>query len=233
MVMKFKVMIIEDDFRVANVLEDAVNNVERFQVVKKSMSREDSIHFLKHTDYLPDLILLDVYIPDVTGLDLLWEIRNQYKHIDIMMITAAKEVSTVEESMRSGVFDYILKPIDFTRFKKTLHHYAEQRSFFENHKEMDQDAIDLVMKQTVNQASVTELPKGIDEVTLNIVKDTIDQNSEKGISAMDAANCIGVSRPTARRYLEYLTSIHYAESYSNYGDLGRPQRLYFKKQHLQ
>lgn len=227
-----QVLIVEDDFRVAGIIEDAVHNAFSYQVVNKTKSAQETMHFLKSCTKLPDLVLLDVYIPDVDGLSLLREIRDSYGDLDIIMITAARETETIQEAIRFGIYDYILKPIDFLRFQETLSQYASHHALLQQQGELEQDDIDRLIHQKKKTPSQINdiLPKGIDPTTLEHIKNSLKVETE-GVSAAKAANLAGVSRPTARRYLEYLASTSYAEVFSSYGDPGRPQRLYqIKKQ---
>ncbi|WP_252314709.1 response regulator [Sinobaca sp. H24] len=221
------VLIVEDDFRVAGIIEDAVHNGASYQVVNKTKTARETIDFLKSCPSLPDLVLLDVYIPDADGLSLLREIRELYGKLDIIMITAARETETIQEAIRSGIYDYILKPIDFQRFQETLKQYASHHAMLQQQGELEQEDIDRLIHQKKNTASRLDevLPKGIDPATLEHIKNSLNKE-QAGVSAAKAAGLAGVSRPTARRYLEYLASINYAEVFSSYGDPGRPQRLY-------
>lgn len=125
---RFNVLIIEDDFRVADINKQFVEKVDGFYVAKVAYTGKEALGYLRKSPVLPDLILLDVYIPDVEGLELMWEIRKTYENIDIIMLTAAKETETIEQTLRGGIFDYIIKPVDFARLKKTLASFQEKRS---------------------------------------------------------------------------------------------------------
>ncbi|QQK76997.1 response regulator [Salicibibacter cibarius] len=226
----YKVLIVEDDFRVAEINRQFINKMEKFTVVGMAKTGEETIEQLNKSQTLPDLILLDVYIPDVEGLDLLWTIRNHYHEVDVIMMTAAKEVSIIEESIRGGAFDYIVKPIEFERFAWTLERYDRKRRLLTEKEEMDQAEIDrLIGSADAKQASGSanqELPKGIDEITLNTIEDILTKTKDQGITASSLGEKIGVSRSTARRYLEYLVSINVVKTELKYGDVGRPERRY-------
>ena len=146
------------------------------------------------------------------------------------MVTAAKEVATIAETLRGGIFDYIVKPVDFDRFEQTLTRFNVQNQLLREREELDQQEIDLL---TGAQAAVSQekgdegkLPKGIDQITLDKIKNVLQQSSDSGLTALDAGNKVGVSRSTARRYLEYLVSINEANAQLKYGDIGRPERKY-------
>ncbi|WP_332633389.1 response regulator [Halalkalibacter flavus] len=231
----FQVLIVEDDFRVAEITRQFVEKVEGFKVIDIVKTGEEARQVLKRLTTLPDLILLDVYIPDVHGLELFWEIRKEYQSIDLIMMTAAKEVSTIEETLRGGIFDYIVKPVEFSRFKQTLDQYYEQRNVLASKESMEQEEIDQLTRFSLqnqtspNMEAFDDLPKGIDRLTLDKIKSIMERNRENGLTAVQVGKEIGASRSTARRYLEYLVSIKELLAEQKYGDVGRPERRYLLK----
>lgn len=226
----YTVLIVEDDFRVAEINRKFIEKMEKFTVFGVAKTGEEMMEQLNNAQSSPDLILLDVYIPDVEGLELLWAIRNHYHEVDVIMMTAAKEVSTIEEALRGGAFDYIVKPIEFERFAWTFERYDRQRMMLTDKEEMDQAEIDRLMGASEAQQTPGspkhELPKGIDEITLNTIKDILAKTKDQGITASTLGEKIGASRSTARRYLEYLVSTNAAKTELKYGDVGRPERRY-------
>ncbi|MFC0560725.1 response regulator [Halalkalibacter alkalisediminis] len=224
----YQVLIVEDDFRVAEITRQFVEKISGFDVLAICKTGAETEHFLKHNQ-TPDLILLDVYIPDVEGLDLFWTIRKNYHQMEIIMITAAKEVLTIEETLRGGTFDYIVKPVEFQRFEQTLQRYQKHRQMLTVKREMDQEEIDRLrgLGSPVSTLSnqTDDLPKGIDRLTLEKIQ-AIMQKKETGVTAIELGKEIGASRSTARRYLEYLVSAKKIEAALKYGDVGRPERRY-------
>ena len=226
----FQVLIVEDDFRIAEINRQFVEKVDGFTVLDIVKTGKETLDYLRSSKSLPNLILLDVYIPDIEGLDLFWQIRKNYYDIDMIMVTAAKEVSTFEETLRGGIFDYIVKPVDFNRFEQTLNRYKERRNFLTSKKEMEQAEIDLItgVKDLSSEKCMSNaiLPKGIDSITLGEIKNILKKNNDKGITAIELSKEIGTSRSTARRYLEYLVSLQVVKVTLKYGDVGRPERQY-------
>lgn len=154
----------------------------------------------------PDLILLDVYLPDGNGLDLLRELRAQDSSIDIILITAAKEVETLRSALRGGVFDYILKPLVFERLEEAVNRYKQHLRQLSGLNQLAQKAVDaLLPRSPVEDGQTTgeeRLPKGIDSITLDKIRDVILSGDQW--TAEEVGNAMGASRTTARRYLEYL-----------------------------
>lgn len=225
--MLYNVLIVEDDFRIANINKQFVENVDGFQVAGITNTGKDTLTFLEEASPLPNLILLDVYIPDVEGLELMWDIRKKYFNIDIIMVTAAQEVETIEQTFRGGIFDYLIKPVDFNRLKQTLERYVEKQERFRNKQEMTQEELDRVRGIPASEVDDDEnLPKGIEPLTLERVVSVVQQSEKDGFTAVEVGRQIGASRSTARRYLEYLVSTKQIKVELTYGDVGRPERRY-------
>lgn len=181
----------------------------------------------------PDLVLLDVYFPDMDGFELLQYIHQYHDNTDVIMITAAKEVRAVKSAVRSGVFDYIVKPVMFDRFQETLLRYRAFRkrldALMKENPKVDQQAIDELMQsiepKSLDGADRANFPKGIDKLTLEKVQSVLDQH-QAGLTAEQMSQKIGCSRTTARRYLEYLVAQDQVQADLSYGVVGRPERIY-------
>ena len=226
----FQVLIVEDDFRIAEINRQFVNRVDGFTVLEVVKTGEEALAYLRSQTPLPQLILLDVYIPDTEGLRLFWQLRNEFNEIDIIMVTAAKEVTTIAETLRGGIFDFIVKPAVFERFEQTLNRFRHQRLLLSSREELNQEEINSltgfpVLPSPENKEE-GQLPKGIDQITLEKIRVALSPSSEVGMTALNVGHTIGVSRSTARRYLEYLVSEKEAVAQLKYGDVGRPERKY-------
>ncbi|SES07195.1 response regulator [Salipaludibacillus aurantiacus] len=230
-----QVLIVEDDFRVAAINEAFVEVMPDFNVLKVVKTGEETISFLEKTGALPDIILLDIYIPDVTGLELLWHIRNHYPEIHVIMVTAANETATIQEALQAGIFDYIIKPVQKERVHETFCRLKSEQESLAQQQALSQDELDsLRFGRADHQAAalkdMNELPKGIDSLTLKNITEALHKSGGEGMTASTAAESIGASRSTARRYLEYLISTGDVRVQMIYGDVGRPERRYFKGQ---
>lgn len=222
------VLIIEDDVRIAEINRRFVEKIPGYQVIGIATDQPQAQEQLEVLQ--PDLVLLDIFFPDMNGLDLLTFIQQNYRYTDVIMITAAKEVDTVREALRGGVYDFILKPLIFERFQKTLLNYLEFRKKLnelrDKYGQIDQEQIDQLTKKA---GAATQkdgyYPKGIDKLTLEKVLSVI-QNVTTGLTADAVGREIGASRSTARRYLEYLVAKGNAVANLSYGGVGRPERVY-------
>jgi len=221
------ILIVEDDVKIAEIQRIFVEKIDGYTVtgIAHSITEAEEMVFILE----PDLVLLDIFLPDGNGIEFLWKIRSSLKRTDVVLITAAKEVEFFEEAMRGGVFDYILKPLVFSRFQSTLDEFKKHRSKLANISTISQVEIDRLLHQTGTIVSGDEdMPKGIDPITLKKVSKMLTSDDSEGISAEKAGTLIGVSRTTSRRYLEYLVAKGTAIADLCYGTQGRPERVYRK-----
>lgn len=233
---KLNVMVIEDDFRIANIHKEMIESNKNYKVVNSSRTGEEALSYLANAPSSVDLILLDIYIPDVTGLNLLQKIKQTYPFIAIIIASAANDTHTFIAARRLGVFDYLIKPIEIERLNRAFEHFSEMVNYQDS--ELNQKEIDSLLwrnpskrheKQT--EAPRTDLPKGIDSLTLNEIQTFFNSFEDTDITAQALADLVGISRATARRYLEYLVGIEWLDASLSYGQVGRPQRIYTLREH--
>jgi response regulator of citrate/malate metabolism len=226
------VMIIEDDETAIKIYEKFTHKVEGFQVVATTSTGKQALELINV--FTPDLILLDVFLPDMKGTDLLWEIRKQLRTVDVVLITADNDADTVSEAIRGGAFNYLLKPIMIDKFLHTLEKYKESRSALFNLITVQQHDVNNFFRINkreeliVATEKVDHLPKGIDKHTLKKIRHRMKEMKES-INAEELAKSLGASHSTVRRYLEYLVANHEVEVEVIYGSIGRPERRYRKK----
>lgn len=225
-----QVMIVEDDAIAAKIYEQFTHKLEGFRIVAAASSGNQALELLEV--FTPDLILLDVFLPDMRGIDLLWNIRQAHRHIDVILITAANDTETVSEAIRGGAFSYIIKPIMIDKFSATLERYKAIRTQLHQQQIMEQHEVDQFFRPSEQaapsmkpQAEGHVLPKGIDKLTLKLVRDKIKSTPDP-VSADELAELAGMSHSTVRRYLEYMVSVNEVEVDIIYGTVGRPERKY-------
>lgn len=220
-----KVAIAEDDFRVADVHEKFLEKISGVEVVGKALNAEQTLELLNTRKV--DLLLLDVYMPDQLGIEIIPVIRQNYENVDVIMITAATDKIILEKAMRNGVQNYLIKPITIDRFTNTIEKYIQNRKLLQSKEEVNQNVVDKLFKNSEENKIENEemLPTGIDGKTLHNILEVLKSNQE-GLSAEEIGEKMGASRTTARRYLEYLISIDKCRSEVKYGAVGRPERKY-------
>ncbi|KJF47695.1 MULTISPECIES: response regulator [Bacillus] len=227
-----KVLIAEDDFRIAAIHESYIQKVQGFQVAGKAKSAKDLWGALQKEQV--DLILLDVYMPDELGTNLLPLLRERHPEVDVIIITAATETMLLRDALHYGVVHYLIKPVTAQKFTQVLTEYKEKRELINSKDEVNQTMIDLFfgqIQEESQQKDERDLPTGINSLTLDKVK-TFMTAEMNGITAEELGEKMGASRTTARRYVEYLVTTGECRAELAYGIIGRPERKYYpaKKQ---
>lgn len=227
-----EVLIVEDDTKIAEINRRFIEQVPGFKVVGIATDELQAKAQLEVME--PHLVFLDIYLPHANGLELLLFIRQHYRSTDVIMITAAREIESIREAIRSGAFDYLMKPLVFDRLKETLLRYASfQRELtrLDTAGSIGQSDVDRLLAGTAKSDPVPDgafLPKGIDKLTLEKVVHTISTVND-GLTAHQVAKMIGISRSTSRRYLEHLVGFGIVHADLSYGVVGRPERVYRSK----
>ena len=223
---KLTVVIAEDDPQNAEIQRRFLERLPDFEVIGIAHKLDEAKDLVEVM--APNLLLLDVHFPGGNGLEFLRTLRAENMATDVILITASKEASAVQEALRGGVFDYILKPLVFERLKEALDRYSEHHRKLLQLSSVQQEDVDHLLPRTSsgNTPKTQRLPKGIDALTLKKVKEVFEQSSQPSLSAEHVGAEVGASRTTARRYLEYLVSTHELQADVVYGTVGRPERLY-------
>lgn len=217
-----RTLIVDDDFMVAEIHREFTRRVPGFVVVGIAHSAAEALEAIEEAH--PDLVVLDVYLPDRSGLEVLEEVRRTHAGTDVIMVTAAKEMASVQQAMRGGVVHYIVKPFDFARFARTLDAYRRLRRMRAAAGPVDQGDVDQLFA-LIGEPSEAPLPKGLNRPTLHLIVRHLAEGREPE-SALQVAEAIGVSRGTARRYLEYLERRGHVRLTPRYGSAGRPENRY-------
>ncbi|HET6967094.1 MAG TPA: response regulator [Ornithinibacter sp.] len=219
-----RVLVVDDDFMVARIHVGFVDRVDGFEVVGVAHSgadAEDAVARLR-----PDLLLLDLYLPDRFGLDLLADLRTGPHPCDAIVITAAKEGDAVRAAVRLGVADYLLKPFGFPDLEERLVRYAAQRRLLDRTEVHGQEDVDRVFVRAASATgAAVALPKGMSAETARLVEGALTA-AEATLSATEVAEVVGISRVSARRYLEHYVTMGQADVRLRYGSTGRPERRY-------
>ncbi|WP_059120721.1 response regulator [Vibrio sp. MEBiC08052] len=223
----FDVLIVEDEVSISDFHTYYLNQMPRFRPIGVARSLAEARNMLRLLK--PQLIILDNFLPDGRGLDLLKEMISGGNMPDVIFVTAASDMETVREAVRCGVFDYLLKPIAYDRLQDSLERYLKYSNSLKAADNFNQRHVDELLNfQSKAQYHQDNLPKGIDELTLNKIK-VIYQEDDVAHTAESLGKLVGISKTTARRYLEYCTSTSFLEAIIQHGRVGRPERLYRRK----
>ncbi len=221
--MTLGVLVVDDDFRVASLHRAYVERVEGFRVVGEAHSGSEALDEVAARR--PDLMLLDIYLPDISGLELLRRLRRgDGPSTDVVVITAARDSATVRESLQGGTLSYLVKPFSFARFSEVLTAYRAMRHKLSAQQgEVSQREID-ELYAAVRSEPQRELPKGHSPQTLGLIVETL-RGAGDALSCEEVARRSGISRATAQRYLSHLARIGRVELSLRYGS-GRPEHRY-------
>ncbi len=219
------VLLIEDDPMVQEVNRQFVERLGDFQVVGIANNGHEGLEKLKELH--PDLVIMDIYMPLLDGIETLKQIRNQAYPVDVMVISAAKDMPTIQKVLRNGAVDYIIKPFKFERIKQALENYRSYRQQFKENRTVTQSELDRILLGNELPAEDEQelLPKGLNALTLKqVIYYMMERNTS--LSADEVADHVGIARVTARRYLDFLEKKGKLTRYVQYGGIGRPINRY-------
>jgi response regulator of citrate/malate metabolism len=217
------VLVVEDDPVAAEAHRLYVDRMPGFQVAGVVHSGADALRSLERRPV--DLVLLDFYLPDCHGLQVCRRLRAAGHSADVIAVTSARDLTTVRSAVSVGVVQYLLKPFTFAMLRSKLEQYSRFHATVARPGEAaDQQEVDQALA-TLRSADRPALPKGMSAPTLEIVTVTL-RGAADGLTASAAAVAAGLSRVTARRYLEYLVDCGQAARTPQYGQVGRPEMRY-------
>ncbi|MGW0389807.1 DUF7342 family protein [Streptomyces sp. NPDC003042] len=217
------VLVVDDDVRVARINAAYVAKVPGFQVTAQAHTAAAALEFL--TAHPVDLVLLDHYLPDENGLDLVRRLRQLGHHTDVIMVTAARDLATVQAAMRLGALQYLVKPFTFTGLRSKLEAYAALRRSLSGGGEAEQAEVDRIFGALAAAGSPNEMPKGHSPTTAELVRQVL-RTAGGPLSTQQIADRAGISRQTAQRYLKLLDRSGRVTLALRYGETGRPEHRY-------
>jgi response regulator of citrate/malate metabolism len=218
-----RTLVVDDDVRVAEVVRSYVEKLPGFAVIAVAHRGFEALEIADREEI--DLVLLDFYLPDLKGLEVCRALRARaHRPVDVIAVTAARDVETVRGAVAQGVVQYLIKPFTFATFRDKLEHYSAYRERLQNRREADQDMVDGLFG-TLRGSSGGYLPKGLSRSTYDLVAAVLRDSGEE-LSAIEVAEAAGLSRVAVRRYLEYLTNQGLATLTMRYGTRGRPEHRY-------
>ena len=232
-----RTLVVDDDFRVAAIHAAYVNKIDGFEVIAEAHSAAEAVSAVDRLR--PDLMLLDLYLPDEHGLKLVARLREGHPPVDVIVITAAKDADSVRVAMQGGALHYLLKPFSFPVLRDKLLSYAQMRTRLSALPSAsqpgaglpgaglpgaDQRTVDRVfgaLRATDQLAGV----KGRSVHTLEAVEQLLSE-TDADLSAAEVAERTGMSRATAQRYLSHLHEVGRVDIKLRYGSGGRPEHGY-------
>ena len=220
-----RVIIVEDDPMVAQLNAQYLGQLQQLQVEGVFSNGRDALSYLQNNPV--DLAIMDVYMPKFNGLELLRNIRGSGIQTSVIMITAATEMKVVEEALRLGIEDYIIKPFTFQRLQEAVQRYLSKVTLVKNKDRADQAVVDQLLSNAVSTEVVTrDLRKGLNAKTLQSIEDLLRSDPAGAHTCESISAASGLSKVTVRHYLNYLIEIGHLNSSIDYETGGRPRVLY-------
>ena len=218
----YKIMIVEDDPMVAMINEQFVNRCGDFSVTHRCSNGEDALAILVSAPV--DLVIMHVYMPRLDGIETLKKIREKDIPVSVIMVTAANDNSTVEEAVRLGAIDYLVKPFTFDRFKQALEKFRNSKQVLDSDRALDQRNIDILLGNSPVVRQEQE-PKGIQDKTRERLMDCLAVSGE-WLTGEEISERTELSVVTVRKYMNYLVDTGEVQGRMNYETGGRPSMLY-------
>ena len=219
------VLIVEDDPMVAMINEEYLSTFQDIKILGRTYTEKDTLDFLKNNRV--DLIILDVFLGEENGIEILKNIRTLGYTTDVIMITSANGGEDIKKAFSLGCIDYLIKPFDFDRLKISIDKIFTRDEIL-NKSKVKQDSIDNIHSISPALNIKLNLPKGLNSKTLEKITKIIDNLPNEEFGIKDICEITEISNVTIKKYLDYLESTKYISSFTNYGNIGRPLYLYRK-----
>ncbi|WP_330983860.1 MULTISPECIES: response regulator [Enterobacterales] len=221
------VVIVEDEPHLAELHREYIEQNFHLRIVGIASTLEQARTLLQR--HQPRLILLDNSLPDGQGVELIDSPLLKSFECSVIFITAASDMQTCSHAMRSGAFDYLIKPVFFQRLRASLERFMLLVHTLRQQKVVDQHALDKLFNLPAAETSAVPSTKGIEPNTLERVKQAFTEDPDRSWSVEQVVEQTGISKTTCRRYLEYCVETGFIGAELQYGSIGHPRRLYRKR----
>jgi CitB family two-component system response regulator MalR len=231
-----RVLLVEDDPMVAELNRIYLGRVGGLETVASVRSFSEALELLRSRPV--DLLLLDIFMPGQSGIELMEEIRRQALDVDVIFVTAARDAATIDRALKLGAVDYLIKPFEFERLKQALENYRDTHRMIRGKQSFDQSELDQRLGRRPAEGRTAEaLPKGLDRNTMDKVLQVITARPEDApwFTSEEIALVVGISRVSVRKYFEFLVTLKVLRMEPGYGTGGRPvhrfllQRAYLRE----
>lgn len=219
-----KAIIVEDDLMVIDINKHYLSKTPEIFVAGTFLNGLDALNYLKNNSV--DLIILDLYMPDLSGLELLEKIRQNKYDTDVIMVTAANDAVTIDKALKLGIVDYLIKPFKYERFQSAVNKFLTKHKMISQKTSFSQSALDeLINAQSIVQND-DQLSKGLQRETLNLIRNYMISYKSDFLTTEEISSAINLSKVTIRRYLNYLIDSKEVCSNVDYKTGGRPSMKY-------
>jgi len=219
-----RTIVVEDDPMVAQLNAAYLDRLEGLSVTGTFANGQEALAYLQREPV--ELAIVDQYMPVCTGVELLRQMRSCGIRTAVIMITAATEMQVVEEALRLGIEDYIIKPFSYDRLRDSVLRFRDKTSLVQRNARASQDMVDRLLGNQPPRAADQPLPKGLNARTLASVREVLDRDAAADHTCESISAASGLSKVTVRHYLSYLIDTGVLTSSIDYETGGRPRVLY-------
>ena len=217
-----RTLIVDDDALTLELHRDYLARLDGFEVTGECTGARAAMTAVLDRPGAFDLVLLDITMPDGSGIDVLRALRGRSAAVDVIAITSVRDAESVRQMAALGVFQYLVKPFPFAVFRERMEQY---RAYREQARSTEGEATQAEIDALLGRSTGTiALPKGLSTISLERIAAGLRAGGP--LSAREAAERLGMSRVAARRYLEHLVSEGVLTKSARYGTRGRPETEY-------
>jgi response regulator of citrate/malate metabolism len=223
------VLIVEDEPLIAEAHRTYLERIEGFTPAAVVRSAHDAMRVASEAaagGSPIDLVLLDLGLPDASGIALASRLSGLRPAPDIIAITSERDLEMVRAAVAHGALSYLLKPFTFAAFRDRLERYRRYRSSLPAGTDAASQAeVDRALAEMRMSSDRAVSPKGAAPGTTDEIARAVRDNPN-GLTADQVARQVGVARVTAWRYLERLADDGTVSRRTDYGKAGRPKTRY-------
>ena len=232
----YNVIIVEDDLMVCAILERQIGRFQQLKLVGNFRRGSDALEYLADNPQTADLIVLDFYMPNMTGIEFLTKLRETNKDIQVIMITSANEYSIIRAAMCCGICDYVLKPFTSARLEKSISKFETIMKLKAETHVWTQEKVDVLLcphkHYNIDNSDSASGTRGnkINATTLGNVRSYMVSMKGKKMPLTEISEGMGLSTVTVRRYLKHLNSLGEVEISLDCKTGGRPSEIFEYKE---
>lgn len=223
--MKLNILIVEDDPMVAHIHQHYLRELGSFHILKTIDNGLEAFEYIKTNEHKIDLVILDVQMPKLNGLEVLKLLREDGSDISVIPITAVNDNRTISDFLNLGVVDYLVKPFTQERFNQAVSRCELKFKMFAEKGELSQQEIDRMFQPN----SPAELPKGLQDSTLQFIIKSLQPHKGSMLDVEEISSFTNLSKVSVRKYLDYMTNLGSIDKRMDYGTVGRPKYKYYIK----
>lgn len=218
---KLKLLIVEDDPMVLYINKNYLNKMAIFDEILEADSFDSAIKQLTHQSF--DLVLIDIHLKQGNGLDLAKAIRSKNIKTEIIMVTASNDRKDIQEMLKIGISDYLVKPFNFKRLEKSILAFLNKKNILEQTNKISQLEIDALvgLNDSHNLTTEKELEKGLTKETANRILQLI-QTAPAIFTVNDIQEKTKLSHVSIRKYFKFFEKEGWLVAQTEYGSIGRP-----------